>query len=215
MNKIEINYLKVFMFIIFLTNLFILSYMLVNISNINIPSPSVMAPTIQSREEIKPILATIQFNEPTFRTQPHRIITNNFNDNINNQVKNICAQYNQERNSTAKIEPEVIMSMIYAESRYNPKSQNGNCVGLMQVSTRWHSERAAKLGVTNLYDPYGNILVGIDYFAELLRDYKDVRLALMLYSMKHKDAFDMYARGEISSYTKAVLARAETYKERE
>lgn len=122
-------------------------------------------------------------------------------------VDNICNKYD--------VEPGLIKSIIYQESRYNPNVRNGYCVGLMQVSTYWHNSRASKLGITDFYDPYNNILLGVDYLSELFHKYKDKRLALMLYSMDNNVAFRMYNRGEISDYVKTVLEMAEKYKKGE
>lgn len=111
------------------------------------------------------------------------------------------------------IEPELIQSIVWHESRYKPDAYNGNCLGLMQVSTRWHADRAEKLGVTDFYDPYGNILLGVDYISELMDRYDDPALALMMYNMKHSTAMSLYEKGEISFYAKSVLERAELLKE--
>lgn len=128
-------------------------------------------------------------------------------EQINKYVVEIAKKYD--------IEPELIKSIIFSESSYNPKAKNGNCLGLMQVSTRWHSKRAAKLGVTDFYDSYSNILVGVDYISELITKYKDPKLALMMYNMKHETALKLYNQGEISDYAKKIIARAEQYKKGE
>jgi hypothetical protein len=124
---------------------------------------------------------------------------------INNYVDDICL------NHYSNVDPALIKSIIYQESRYNPKSKNGNCLGLMQISTHWHSDRAAKLGVTDFYDPYSNILLGVDYISELSIQYQDPVLVLMLYNMNHDTAHRMYAEGKISIYAQTVLTRAEEY----
>lgn len=120
-------------------------------------------------------------------------------------IKEVCSMYDN-------VEPELVMSVVYHESRFKPEAVNGNCVGLMQVSTYWHSDRATRLGVTDFYDPYSNILLGVDYISELTESYGDTALVLMLYNMKHDTAFDMFGRGEISSYAKSVLEKAKEYK---
>lgn len=120
--------------------------------------------------------------------------------------------YVQEISSTYNVDPYLIRSVIQQESEYLPKATNGNCLGLMQVSTYWHSKRAQKLGVTNFYDPHDNILLGVDYLAELLASYKDPSLVLMLYNMDHKTAFKLYSQGRTTDYAKEILARAETYR---
>lgn len=106
------------------------------------------------------------------------------------------------------INPELVKSIIYEESRYKPEVSNGSHVGLMQVSTVWHSKRAERLGVTNLYDPYGNILVGIDYLSELLDSIdNNIPLSLMIYNMGNQTANRLYYRGIVSSYATNVLSR--------
>jgi hypothetical protein len=122
-------------------------------------------------------------------------------------VRDVCKKYDME--------PELIMSVIQQESNYNPKAANGNCLGLMQVSSYWHQDRAERLGVTDFYDAYSNILLGVDYLSELRDQYKDMRLVLMLYNMEHKTAFRLYNNGEISNYATTILARAEEFKKGE
>lgn len=109
----------------------------------------------------------------------------------------------------------LVKSIIYHESRFNPNEKTGNCLGLMQVSTDWHMDRAAKLGVTNFYDPYGNILMGVDYLNELFEKYEDTELVLMLYNMKHETAFKLHREGKVSKYASSVIAKAEEYKKGE
>lgn len=123
---------------------------------------------------------------------------------INEYIKDICKQY--------QVDPKLIESIVYYESKYRPTARNGNCVGLMQVSTYWHAGRAKKLGVTNFYDPYSNILVGVDYISDLLEIHKDPKLVLMVYNMGGS-AIAMYKKGEVSGYAKMVLKRTEELKQ--
>lgn len=64
---------------------------------------------------------------------------------------------------------ELIYQIIYIESRFNPSSDNGTCVGLMQVHTGY-SKEYLKINDglpfevnenSDVYDPYVNIVVGI------------------------------------------------------
>jgi soluble lytic murein transglycosylase-like protein len=170
------------------------------------------------KAEVKIVISKEEQQESLPKVQPKKVVALSRGggvpqvkltqkDAINNYVREIAAKY--------KIEPELIMSIIQQESEYNPRATTGNCLGLMQVSSRWHKERASKLGITNFYDPYGNILLGVDYMSELLNKYKDPRLALMVYNMNQKTAIDMYKKGKISSYAKTVLDRAQKYKKGE
>ena len=122
----------------------------------------------------------------------------------------IIDSYADEIATSYEVDPALIKSIIWHESRYNPNATNGNCLGLMQVSTKWHWARASKLGVTDFYDSYGNILLGTDYISELFDLYQDPRLVLMMYNMKTETAMRLYKEGRTSDYAKSVLSRAET-----
>ena len=132
--------------------------------------------------------------EPTWHPEP---MTQE--EIINFNVETICSNYG--------IDPALVKSIIWHESRYNPEAKNGSCVGLMQVSTRWHAERAERLGVDDFYDIYGNILVGVDYLSDIFRNHKDPALVLMLYNMGNP-AVKLYNSGHISNYAKSVLEKA-------
>lgn len=57
----------------------------------------------------------------------------------------------------------VVVALIERESRYqwDATGDNGNSKGYMQIYENWHKERMEAEGVTDLYDPYGNIRVGL------------------------------------------------------
>ena len=126
----------------------------------------------------------------------------------------LIASYIVEVSSIYKVDPYLIDSIVYHESRHIPSAKNGNCLGLMQVCTTWHTDRAERLGVKDFYDPYGNLLLGVDYISELLNATDgDVELTLMLYNMNHKQAYSMRAKGEVSWYASSVLKRVEDLKQ--
>lgn len=78
--------------------------------------------------------------------------------------------------------PELLQAIAWHESRYREEAENDGCSGLMQVAGRWHGDRMARLQVTDLYDPEGNMLVAADYLAELFAQYEDLGMVLMVYS---------------------------------
>ena len=51
----------------------------------------------------------------------------------------------------------------------------------MQIIPRWSYDRMARLGVTDIYDPASNILVGIDILAEYYHTYGNWNQALNRY----------------------------------
>jgi len=103
--------------------------------------------------------------------------------------------------------PELIQAVIERESNYDADANGGGCLGLMQISPKWHKARMKRLGVDDLSDPYNNILVGTDYIAELAEEYEDVGLVLMVYHGE-SDAESKSNRGELSSYAEEILERS-------
>ena len=103
--------------------------------------------------------------------------------------------------------PELIMAIVETESSGNTNATNGSCKGLMQISERWHADRMERLGVTDLYDPYSNILVGVDYFMELAEKYGDLPLVLMVYNGS-SDAFERNESGNYTDYAIKIMNRS-------
>lgn len=68
------------------------------------------------------------------------------------------------------LDSDYVKAIIYRESRYDPNAYNvtTGATGLMQISPKWHTQRAKNLGVNDLYDPYGNVLVGCDILNEVM-----------------------------------------------
>lgn len=95
--------------------------------------------------------------------------------------------------------PELVQAIIETESNWDPEARNGDCVGLMQISEKWHQDRMERLGVTDLTDPYDNILVGVDYLQELTRRYVDQAMVLMIYNGDSR-AWKFWETGEMSEY---------------
>lgn len=115
-----------------------------------------------------------------------------------------CEKYGKEYN----ICPELLMAIAEKESKGNPDAENGSCKGLMQISEKWHKDRMKRLGVTNIYDTSGNILVATDYLYELFEKYEDVGMVLMVYN-GDSDAVDyMNGKAELSKYATDILERS-------
>lgn len=117
-------------------------------------------------------------------------------------------QYCEEIGKEYGICPYLLVALIERESSGDPTAKNGSCKGLCQVSEKWHADRMKKLGVTDIYDPYGNILLCADYLLELADEYEDVALVLMVYSGK-SNAVELAEQGKMTSYASGILARSE------
>lgn len=97
--------------------------------------------------------------------------------------------------------PEFLQAIAFRESSYNPNAQNGSCIGLMQVSQKWHSDRMANLDVNSLYDPYENMLVAADYLLELFEKYGDIAVVLQVYNGDS----NALKNGYVSDYAKDIM----------
>jgi soluble lytic murein transglycosylase-like protein len=94
--------------------------------------------------------------------------------------------------------------MIERESRFDRYAigDDGRSFGLMQVQPKHHLQRMIDLGCTDLFEPFKNVRVGIDYLAELQNRYGDITKALVAYNAGSYN-------GTITNYAYDVLARAE------
>lgn len=99
------------------------------------------------------------------------------------------------------------MAIIERESGGRADAVNGDCKGLMQINEKWHTDRMERLGVTDLYDPYGNILVGVDYLAELAAEYDDLYTVLMIYNGT-SNAVERGENGDWTDYAKGIVNRS-------
>lgn len=118
-------------------------------------------------------------------------------------VQSICEEVGEQYD----ICPELLEAIIEHESSGQYNATNGNCKGLMQVNTNSHSDRMKKLGVNDIYDKRGNVLVATDYLCELFEEYEDPGTVLMVYNgVSH--AVSKAEAGQYNYYTRSILKRA-------
>lgn len=110
------------------------------------------------------------------------------------------------------ISPELLCAIAWHESNYkvNATGASGD-KGLCQIVEKWHGDRMQRLGVSDIYDPYGNVLVCADILSELRKDKYgyDMRYVLMAYNMGSYNATKIYETGRISQYAIDILEREE------
>lgn len=129
---------------------------------------------------------------------PDNIEDTYISEEYQNYIYDVCSEYS--------ISPELVMAMVEKESSgiATVSSPNGKCKGLMQIHDYYHQSRMSDLNVTDIYDPEGNIRVGVDYLHELIISYGDVATALMVYNGDSRALEDGY----ISNYANKILNRA-------
>ena len=83
------------------------------------------------------------------------------------------------------INPSIIIAMCFYESSFNVDAigDNGEGMGLMGINPRWCWPEMEKLNCPDMRDPYQNVTVGIDIFAQKLAKYDgNTEMALMSYN---------------------------------
>ena len=117
---------------------------------------------------------TVPETQPSQPTGSIRVTNVALSSDLTQYTLNLCRQYG--------VDSSVIFSVMYHESHFNAGATSGSgAQGLMQIIPRYSASRMAKLGVTNLYDPASNILVGIDLLAEYYHTYGSWNQALTAY----------------------------------
>ena len=124
-------------------------------------------------------------------------------DRLIDTMNDAVIDMTEEIGSRYRIEPQLLQAIIFYESSNRQDVSNGTCVGLMQVSTKWHTERAESLNV-DLYDSYGNVLTGTDYLVELYDEYENITTALMVYHGE-SDALIKAENGQTSTYVNNIM----------
>lgn len=118
------------------------------------------------------------------------------------------AELTEEIGAEYNICPELLQAVAWHESHYDETAEASGCIGLMQVSEKWHKERMGRLQVNDLSDPEENIRVAADYLAELFRQYEDTGMVLMVYS-GDSGAKEYAASGEgLSEYAEKIMEHA-------
>lgn len=123
---------------------------------------------------------------------------------LSKEIQDVCIEIGHMYN----ICPEFIMAIIESESSGNQYAVNGGCKGLMQIYEKYHKDRMERLGVTDIFDIRGNILVGVDYLSELFGKYEDPAMVLMVYNGDSSAWIYWNSDGNISKYANKILNRS-------
>lgn len=101
----------------------------------------------------------------------------------------------------------LVLAVIEVESGYtwDADSPEGS-KGYMQVNVKWHEDRMDRLNVDNVENPYFNIMVGVDYLAELQGRFNTEAEVLTAYNYGVTGAYqNVWNKGLTETeYSKAV-----------
>lgn len=115
----------------------------------------------------------------------------------------------------AGVDYYTVLALIERESgyKYDATGDSGNSKGLMQIYEKFHLDRMEALNVTDLYNPYSNMRVGVDFLAEIQDRYlvsSGEHCVLMVYNMGATGAKKLWDQGIYSTaYTRQILQRAQ------
>lgn len=102
------------------------------------------------------------------------------------------------------LDPLLVLSVIAAESSFNPKAQNkSGAMGLMQAIPKWHRDKIKNLGISNnqLLTIEPNVRLGVVILKEYLRlSNGNMTLALQKYNGSTKDRSQRYSNKIMRHY---------------
>ena len=120
----------------------------------------------------------------------------NLDANLQKYIVETCEEYT--------INPSIIIAMCFYESSFNADAigDNGAGMGLMGINPRWCWPEMEKLNCPDMRDPYQNVTVGIDIFAQKLTKYDwNTEMALMAYNAGDAGAHRLWFNKGIYSTT--------------
>ena len=152
--------------------------------------------------------AEIENEEIAYATE----MENLYDPDIPEDIQDAAWKYGEQYN----ICPEFLIAVAKRESEFDPEAVNGSCVGLMQVSLEWHTDRMERCQVTEeeMWTVDGSMHVAADYLAELFDEYEDAALVLMIYNGDSRA--ELFAQGgcSMSSYASDILAYSRELEEK-
>lgn len=110
-----------------------------------------------------------------------------------------------------------VMAIAWKESLYQTDiiGDGGDSIGMMQINTRWNTDRMERLGVTDLTDPVQSAMVAVDLLRELAETFDSGisdTTTLMAYNMGPTGAKRAMDAGTYATtYTQEVIAMLQTY----
>lgn len=121
----------------------------------------------------------------------------------------VCKQYG--------VRYDLVVALIEKESGYkfDKVGDDGHSIGYMQIYEECHRDRMERLNVTDLTNPYQNVLVGIDYLSELIERYGTIQDALAAYNYGEQGAKQhLWKNGiYVYEYNQTIMSRMKEIEE--
>ena len=145
------------------------------------------------QEEGRPIPVEYDKPEPEPEIDIYPV---NLDANLQKYIIETCEEYT--------INPSIIIAMCFYESSFNADAigDNGAGMGLMGINPRWCWPEMENLNCPDMRDPYQNVTVGINIFAQKLAKYDwNTEMALMAYNAGDAGAHRLWFNKGIYSTT--------------
>lgn len=101
------------------------------------------------------------------------------------------------------VSPILLQAIAWGESRYKPdiKSDLG-AIGVCQIMPEKHAERLIALGITDLTNPYQNMVASADYIKDIENSKygHDKNFVIMAYKSGISGATKRYEKGSLTTY---------------
>lgn len=120
------------------------------------------------KEENRQLLIQAEIDRQNYLATEAEYVLETYGVDLPEDIKDYCEAAGQE----FCICPELLEAICWRESGFDHNAVNEGCLGIMQISVRWHRDRMKSLGVTDIYDTEGNIRVGASYLAELFEKHE-------------------------------------------
>lgn len=121
----------------------------------------------------------------------------------------VCKQYG--------VRYDLVVALIEKESGYkfDKVGDDGHSIGYMQIYEECHRDRMERLNITDLTNPYQNVLVGIDYLSELIERYGTIQDALAAYNYGEQGAKQhLWKNGiYVYEYNQTIMSRMKEIEE--
>lgn len=123
-------------------------------------------------------------------------------------IRSIYQEAQKVAGRYSNLDPKILLSIAAVESNFDPEcsSDSGHSLGLMQVQPQHHSDRAIRLGALNPFSIHDSLLVGADYFAQMVDRYGCYSTALIAYNAGPGTADRCVQKGTMTNYAKRVLS---------
>lgn len=125
------------------------------------------------KEEVKEIQVAEKLEKKDLYVEAVRAV---YRRNLPSEVADFIISESKRRG----VPSDLVFGVIASESSFDPNAISSvGAIGYMQVWPKWHQDR---IDGRDIYDPYVNIEVGIDYLAECLRLTNNTETALARYN---------------------------------